>query len=103
MTVLKTNPAQTDWTSLENVANLNKGSSKMTKPLTSLDTRVSRILLDDGMMVNRQLFLQYAEPFVDLNGPNRSELLRKEGYSLPLERIIWPLEEKKLEPYRVAA
>jgi hypothetical protein len=36
---------------------------------------------------------------MDLNGPNRIELFREEGMKYPLERINFPLIERKLPAY----
>jgi 6-phosphofructokinase 1 len=103
MVTLDPEPGKTGYTELKNVADPVKGSKGMVKPLRSLSTPTRSILTPDGMMVDRDLYMAYAEPYLDLNGPNRMELLRSEGFRLPLERIIWHLEERRLKPYEKQA
>jgi 6-phosphofructokinase 1 len=101
MVTLTPNVIETDYTPLENVADPYTGSKNMTKPITSLDTEDKKILSEDGMMIDRDLYMQYISPFLDLNGPNRSEYFRGEGFKFELisARKEWPLEERILEPY----
>ena len=68
----------------------------MTKSLTTLDSAERPVLSPDGMMINRELYMNYIGDFIDLNGPNRRELLHSEGFRLPLKRFKWPLEIRKL-------
>lgn len=100
MVTLTHKPGETCHTPLETVADLEKGSKNMTKSIRVLDTPEESILSQDGMMINRELYLGYIGSFLDLNGPNRSELLRHEGFKLPLPRMEWPLEERVLLPYQ---
>lgn len=102
MVTLTHNVGETGYTPLENVADPSKGSKAMTKSITTLDTSETPILSPDGMMVNRDLFMGYIGPFIDLNGPNRREVLQREGFKLPLPRPNWPLEERVLNPYEKA-
>ncbi len=91
---------ETGFTPLEKVADLTARSKQMTKSIRVLDTAEASILEEDGMMINRNLFMGYVNGFVDLNGPNRSQILREEGFSLPLPRIHWLLEDRILPPYQ---
>ena len=91
---------ETNYTALENVADLQKDGKKMTKSIKILDTPESPILSSDGLMINRMLYMNYISSFIDLNGPNRSELLRRDGFELPLRRINWTLEKRLLPPYQ---
>jgi hypothetical protein len=72
----------------------------MTKSLKSLGVEERPILSEDGMMVDRELYCEYIEQIVDLNGPNRREVLATEGFRLPLPRIEWPLIGRELPAYR---
>jgi len=99
MVTLTPKPGEANYTLLENVADPTKGSKAMTKSIRSLDTPERLILSPDGMMINRGSFMDYISDFIDLNGPNRSELLRGEGFRLPLAKIDWPLEERLLPHY----
>lgn len=99
MVTLTRTVGETCYTLLENVANPDKGSKAMTKSLDTLDTAERPILSPDGMMIDRELFMNYIGEFIDLNGPNRREVLKPEGFKLPLERIVWDLVEKRLPAY----
>ncbi len=90
---------QTGYTPLGTVADTSKGSKEMTKALSTLDTPERQILSTDRMMVDRELYMEYIGEFMDLNGPNRREVLGGEGFRLPLERIVWALEKRVLPPY----
>ena len=103
MVTLTHNIGEAGYTPLEEVANLEKGSKKMVKSIRVLDTPEKSIISPDGLMIDKELFVEYAEPFIDLNGPNRSELLRAEGFRLPLPKINWTLEERLLPPYQKVA
>jgi hypothetical protein len=103
MVTLTENVGETSYTPLNTVADSAKGSKACTKSLSSLNTAEEKILSEDGMMINRDLYMKYAEKFLDLNGPNRREVLDKEGYKLPLERIKWKMLERKLPLYIKAA
>lgn len=92
-------PGETSYTPLESVADSTKGSRAMTKSITTLDTAEMPVLSTDGMMINRTLLMNYIEDFLDINGPNRHETLRKEGFKLPLERLDWRMLPKKLPRY----
>jgi len=100
MVILTQNVGETDYTRLENVADITKGSKGMTKSIRILDTPAVPILTNDGMMIDGDLYMRYIGEFIDLNGPNRSELLRGEGFRLPLRRLDWSLEARLLQPYQ---
>jgi 6-phosphofructokinase len=100
MVTLKRGVGETDYTPLDTVADPQMGSKAMTKPITDLDKSGRPILSSDGMMINRDAYVQYIGDKIDLNGPNRREVLGREGFRLPLEPIRWKLEERKLPPYR---
>ncbi|HJN56965.1 MAG TPA: 6-phosphofructokinase [Candidatus Woesearchaeota archaeon] len=100
MVTLAKNIGETGYTKLENVADIIKGSKAMTKSFSSLNRTGSNILTDDGMMIDRGLYLDYIGDIIDLNGPNRSEFLRNEDFKLPLKEIKWTLEKKLLDEYR---
>ena len=91
--------ADTGETPLGTVADSVKGSKAMTKSLKTLGTPERPILSQDGMMVDKELYENYIAPIIDLNGPNRREVLAKEGFKLPLARIEWPFAPHKLAPY----
>ena len=99
MVTLTETPHLTSYTPLENVADSSKGSKAMTRPLSSLTLDRHPVIIEDGMMVDRDVLNEYLKNYIDLNGPNRTELLRKEGLRLPLRRIVFPLEERVLSPY----
>lgn len=99
MVTLTHNMGETGQVDLTVVADTRRGSKDMTKPLTALNTAEKTILSNDGMMVDKELFEEYIGKFVDLNGPNRREILSADGYALPLPRIDWPLEARKLPAY----
>lgn len=103
MVTLTWEMGKTAETPLSTVADSSKGSKAMTRSLSVLNEGDNKILSDDGMMINRELYMKYAEHFLDLNGPNRREVLYKEGYKLPLERITWDLIGRKLPAYVKAA
>jgi 6-phosphofructokinase len=91
--------ADVGYTPLSTVADSVKGSKAMTKSLKSLGTRERPILSADGMMVDKELYEKYIGGILDINGPNRVEVLAKEGFNLPLSRIEWPFAARKLKPY----
>jgi 6-phosphofructokinase 1 len=91
--------ADTGYTPLSTVADSTKGSKAMTKSLKTLGTKERPILSADGMMVDKELFEKYIGHIIDLNGPNRSQVLAGEGYKLPLARIEWPMAQRKLKAY----
>ncbi|MEK7474909.1 MAG: 6-phosphofructokinase [Candidatus Coatesbacteria bacterium] len=95
--------ADTGVTPLNTVADSVKGSKAMTKSLKTLGTPERPILSKDGMMVDKALYEKYIADIIDLNGPNRREVLAGEGFKLPLARIEWPFAAKKLKPYQKAA
>ncbi len=99
MVTLTEIPGITGDVSLEKVADSKKGSKAMTKTLSSLFLDGHPAIIKDGMMIDREVFWEYAEDYIDLNGPNRSELLRGEGFLIPLPRIEFPLEQRVLSPY----
>jgi len=94
--------ADTGYTPLNTVADSVKGSKAMTKSLKTLGTADRPILSRDGMMVDRELYEKYIGQIIDLNGPNRREVLAREGLKLPLARIAWPFAERRLKPYTKA-
>lgn len=96
MPILTDKVGEVTYTELSNVADTEKGSRGMTRSLSSLS---DDIISEDGMMINKEKFMEYIGPFMDLNGPNRLELFRKEGMQYPLPRINWPLIDKKLPAY----
>ncbi len=100
MPILTENVGEVSYTELSNVADTVKGSRGMTRPLSSIGKPGRPILSEDGMMVDKELFMEYAEKFVDLNGPNRIELFRAEGMQYPLPRIDFPIIERKLPAYK---
>jgi len=102
MVTLTHTPGQTSYVELCNVADAEKGSKAMTKSIKTLDTAERPVFSPDGMMIDRELFEEYIGQFVDINGPNRRELLHKEGFQLPLRKIEWPLEARLLPPYEKA-
>ena len=91
--------ADVGYTPLNTVADSVKGSKAMTKSLRTLGTKDRPILSADGMMVDKELYEKYIGNILDLNGPNRVEVLAKEGFKLPLARIEWPFVIRKLKPY----
>ncbi len=91
--------ADVGFTPLNTVADSTKGSKAMTKSLKTLGTKERPVLSPDGMMVDKKLYEDYIGAIIDLNGPNRREVLAKEGFKLPLARIDWPLVGKKLKPH----
>jgi 6-phosphofructokinase 1 len=91
--------ADTGFTPLSTVADSVKGSKAMTKSMKALGTKDKPILSADGMMVDREIYEKYIAHIVDLNGPNRREVLAGEGFKLPLARIEWPFAAKKLKPH----
>ncbi len=99
MVTLTHQSGKTGYTPLETVADSSRGSRAMTKSITTLDTAEQPVLSNDGMMINRDLYMNYIGDFIDLNGPNRREVLYKEGFRLPLERFKWKLVARKLPPY----
>lgn len=103
MVTLEPEPGKTGYTPLDTVADPEKGSKHMVKSLSVLSTPEREIVSPDGMMVDRELYMGYADEFMDLNGPNRREVLGLEGFSLPLERIVWELEERVLPKYEKVA
>lgn len=102
MITLTSKMGETSYIDLGSVASTRTGSRGMTKSLSTLDTAEKQILSPDGMMINRELYLDYIWEFLDLNGPNRRELLAREGFRLPLPRIEWPLEDRVLPVYKKA-
>ena len=99
MVTLTDKPGETDYTKLENVGDPKKGSRHMVKSIRALDSATDEVISHDGMMINRKLFMGYIGPFLDMDGPNRSQLLGPQGYSTMLKRIKWPLEKRLLAPY----
>ena len=95
--------ADVGMTPLNTVADSVKGSKAMTKSLKTLGTPDHPILSQDGMMVDKGLYEKYIASIIDLNGPNRREVLAGEGFKLPLARIEWPFAAKKLKPYAKTA
>jgi len=91
--------ADAGFTPLDTVADSVKGSKAMTKSLSTLGTKDHPILSADGMMVDKGLYEKYVAHIVDLNGPNRREILAGEGFRIPLSRIDWPFAPKKLPAY----
>ncbi len=91
--------ADVGTTPLGTVADSSKGSKAMTKSLKTLGTKDRPVLSADGMMVDKELYENYIGHILDLNGPNRREVLSKEGFKLPLPRIDWPFVERKLKPH----
>jgi hypothetical protein len=100
MITLTSKLGETSYVDLNSVASTRTGSRGMTKSLSTLDTAEKQILSPDGMMINRELYMDYISEFLDLNGPNRRELLAPDGFKLPLKRIEWPLEERVLPTYK---
>lgn len=91
--------ADTGFTPLATVADSTKGSKAMTRSLRTLGTAERPILSKDGMMVDKELYAKYIADIIDLNGPNRREVLAGEGFKLPLTRIAWPFAKRLLAPH----
>lgn len=91
--------ADVGFTPLQNVADSTKGSKAMTRSLKTLGTPERPILSKDGMMVDKELYAKYIADIIDLNGPNRREVLAGEGFKLPLARMAWPFAARKLKPH----
>ncbi len=87
------------YTPLNTVADSVKGSKAMTKSLKTLGTKERPILVNDGMMVDKELYEKYIAHIVDLHGPNRQQVLQAEGFRIPLTRIAWPFASRKLPAY----
>jgi 6-phosphofructokinase 1 len=94
--------ADVGFTPLGTVADSVKGSKAMTKSLKTLGTKERPILSADGMMVDRELYMNYIAGIIDLNGPNRREVLAREGFKLPRARVDWPYVARKLKPHAKA-
>ncbi|MFH1316988.1 MAG: 6-phosphofructokinase [Candidatus Woesearchaeota archaeon] len=101
MVTLGPSVAETGYTPLTEVADPKVGSKNMTQGIGVLDRPGRTLLTPDGLMVDDiGLYTEYIEEIVDLNGPNRRELFSREGFSLPLRPIEWPLIDRLLEPHR---
>jgi len=103
VTLCSSKAGETGMTPLGTVADSVKGSKGMTRSIKTLNTNGKSILSDDGMMIDRDLYRGYIEHIVDLDGPNRSVCLKKNGFKLPLARIKWPLEPRKLKSHEKKA
>lgn len=100
MPILTDKVGDVSYTELCNVADTEKGSRGMTRSLSTLSKDGKSIISEDGMMIDKDLFMEYIGPFMNLNGPNRIELFREEGMKYPLERINFPLIDRKLPAYK---
>jgi len=98
MVTLKEKVAETGHVPLCEVANPGRGSKFLIKDIHSL----GEILIEDGMMVSGDVFMENMGEYIDLNGPNRAEIFQKDGFRFPVRLPHWNLIEKKLPQYQRA-
>jgi 6-phosphofructokinase len=82
MVTLEEGVGDTGYTSLLNVANPETGSKNMVKSMDTLSIPGRHIMGPDGMMIDKELFTDYIGEYVDIDGRNRPEILRSEGFRM---------------------